>query len=172
MGGSVGVLQPPRPHNTQSSGDMNGRCFFFCSSHIQSAQVCNLCLQILGQRKWMSSGKAKDCSGLKRLARSYISLTWASWQSVISKSHTTCSSPQGPSAHHAPNWRADITESNGGKALPSSDLLVFLAPSALLKCNNQMHSIKWLIDFLSQVEGMAVGDPVLTTEQLNIQFPS
>ncbi|XP_058379907.1 inactive N-acetyllactosaminide alpha-1,3-galactosyltransferase isoform X3 [Diceros bicornis minor] len=35
-------------------------------------------IQILGQRKWTASEKAKAYSALKRLARSDISLTWAS----------------------------------------------------------------------------------------------
>lgn len=59
----------------------------------------------------------------------------------------------------------------GGKALPPNNL-IFPAPSALLRCNNQTHLIKWLIDLISKADGMAMGDPVLITQQLNIQFPS
>lgn len=32
--------------------------------------------------------------------------------------------------------------------------------------------IKQFIDFISKVEGMAMGDPVFVTEQLNLQFLS
>lgn len=58
------------------------------------------------------------------------------------------------------------------KALGSSNFSFSPALSALLKCDNQIRLIKWLIDFISKAEGMAVRDPVLMNEQLNIQFPS
>lgn len=56
--------------------------------------------------------------------------------------------------------------------LTSRNLSFPLAPSALLKYNNQMCLIKLLVDFMSKVEGMAMGDPVLVTEHLTIQFLS
>lgn len=56
--------------------------------------------------------------------------------------------------------------------LTSRNLLFPLAPSALLKYNNQTCLIKWLADFMSKVEGVAMGDPVLVTEHLTIQFLS
>lgn len=139
--------QPPPSHDNQSRGDLNERCFLFCPSHIQSARFCNLCLQLLGQRKWMVSEKRKAYSGLKRLARSYISQTWASWQQLPASSVATCSNPQGPSIYPRPTWRADIKEWFGGKALPSSNLSLFPALSVLLRCNNRTHLIKWLIDY-------------------------
>ena len=46
----------------------------------------------------------------------------------------------------------------------------FPLPLALLKYNNQTCLIKWVIDFISKVEGMAMEDPVLVTEHHSIPF--
>lgn len=71
---------------------------------------------------------------------------------------TICPNPQPSKPHVA--------------GLTSRNLLFPLAPSALLKYNNWTCLIKWLVDFMSKVEGVAMGDPVLVTEHLTIQFLS
>lgn len=47
-----------------------------CLSHIHSARPCNLCLQFLGRRKWMVPKRQRPAVE-KKLARGYISQTWA-----------------------------------------------------------------------------------------------
>lgn len=151
--GSVGGLQFPQPL-WQPEQCCLRRGFLFWPSHIQYARLWNLSLQILGQ-KWMVSQQSKTCRGLRRPARGYISWTWTSWQSVISEFCYHGSNPQ------------PIKPQVGG--LTSRNLSF---PLALLTYNNQMCLIKWLVDFMSKVEGMAMGDPVLVTEHLTIQFLS
>lgn len=111
-GDNVDGLQPPPSHVNQSRGDLNGRCFLFCLSHSQFARFCNLCLHLLGQRKWMVSEKKKAYSGLKGLTRSYISQTWASWQQLSASPAATCSNSQGPSTYHFP--LGGLTSSKSG----------------------------------------------------------
>lgn len=126
-------------------------------------QILHLCLQIPARGDGWCRRRQRPA-----VDRRGISQTWASWQSVISKSRCHLLQPSGFLSLSWPTWRADIKGWIRRKALPSSYLHFSLSHLHYWGITTQAHLIKWLI----QKQGVAMGDPVLVTEQVNIQFPS